>query len=396
MAIMPLPLEEIRVLDLSRLLPGPYCSLILADLGAEVIKIEEPGFGDYIRWIPPLVHGKSYRFLVLNRNKKSVTLDLKTPEGREIFLNLAAKSDVVLESFRPGVAKRLRIGYDELKAVNPRIIYCAISGYGQDGPYSTLPGHDIDYIGYAGILSITGEKNGPPIIPGVQIADVGGGGMLAATSILAALLARTKTGRGQFVDVSMLDGVVSWLTIHAAEYFGEGKSPERGRMMLSGGLAAYNIYETMDGRYLTLGILEEWFWKNLCEALKREDLSKTNFMNPSEQPKLFSALKGIFKTKTLSEWISFLSAADVPCGPVNSIEDAFKDKQVLHRKMLVEIEDPVAGRIKQIGIPIKLSDTPGSIRTPPPELGQHTEEILTKIVGLTKDEVKSLRKAKVV
>jgi crotonobetainyl-CoA:carnitine CoA-transferase CaiB-like acyl-CoA transferase len=395
MAIMPLPLEEIRVLDLSRLLPGPYCSLILADLGAEVIKIEEPGFGDYIRWIPPLVHGKSYRFLVLNRNKKSVTLDLKTPEGREIFLKLAAKSDVVLESFRPGVAKRLRIGYDELKVVNPRIIYCAISGYGQDGPYSTLPGHDIDYIGFAGVLGITGEKNGPPIIPGVQIADVGGGGMLAATSILAALLARTKTGRGQFVDVSMLDGVVSWLTIHAAEYFGEGKSPERGRMMLSGGLAAYNVYETKDGKYLTLGILEEWFWKNLCEALKREDLSKTNFMNPSEQPKLFSALNEVFKTKTLPEWISFLGAADVPCGPVNSIEDTFKDKQVLHRKMLAEMEDPVAGKIKQIGIPIKLSETPGSIRSPPPELGQHTEEILTKIAGLTKEEVKRLRKAKV-
>jgi crotonobetainyl-CoA:carnitine CoA-transferase CaiB-like acyl-CoA transferase len=391
-----LPLEGIRVLDLSRLLPGPYCSLILADLGAEVIKIEEPGFGDYIRWIPPFVHGKSYRYLILNRNKKSVTLDLKASEGRDVFFKLVEKSDVVLESFRPGVAKRLKISYDKLKMLNPRLIYCAISGYGQDGPYSCLPGHDIDYIGYAGVLGITGERNGPPVVPGVQIADVGGGGMLAATSILAALIARAKTGKGQFCDVSMLDGVVSWLTVHAAQYFGEGKSPERGNMLLSGALASYNVYETKDGKYLTLGILEEWFWKNLCSALKRDDLSKINFMSPSEQPKLSSSLKEIFKTRTLSEWISFLNAADVPCGPVNSIEDVFKDEQVLHRKMLIEIEDPVAGRIKQIGIPIKLSETPGSIRGAPPELGQHTEEALTKIAGLTIDEVKRLHKLKII
>jgi len=393
---MTLALEGIRVLDLSRLLPGPYCSLILADLGAEVLKIEEPGFGDYIRWIPPLIHGKSYRFLVLNRNKKSVTLDLKAPEGRDVFLKLVRKSDVVIDSFRPGVTKKLRISYDELKVVNPRLIYCAISGYGQDGPYSCLSGHDINYIGYAGALGITGEKDGAPIVPGVQVADVGGGGMLAAMSILAALIARTRTGKGQFCDVSMLDGVVSWLTIHAAQFFGEGKSPERGNMLLSGALAAYNVYETKDGKYLTLGILEEWFWKNLCNVLKRDDLSKTNFMSPSEQPKLFSSLKGIFRTRTLSEWITFLNAADVPCGPVNSIEDVFNDEQVLHRQMLLEISDPVAGKIKQIGIPIKLSETPGTIRSPPPELGQHTEEALTEIAGLTRDEVKRLQKLKII
>lgn len=393
---MTLALEGIRVLDLSRLLPGPYCSLILADLGAEVLKIEEPGFGDYIRWVPPLIQGKSYRFLILNRNKKSVTLDLKAPEGRDIFLKLVSKSDIVIDSFRPGVAKRLKISYDELKIVNPRIIYCAISGYGQDGPYSCLPGHDINYIGYAGALGITGKKDGAPVVPGVQIADIGGGGMLATMSILVALIAREKTGKGQLCDVSMLDGVVSWLTIHAAQFFGEGKSPERGNMLLSGALAAYNIYETKDGKYLTLGILEEWFWKNLCSALKRDDLSKINFMSPSEQPKLSSALKEIFKTRTLSEWITFLNAADVPCGPVNTIEDVFKDEQVLHRKMLLEIEDPAAGRIKQIGIPVKLSETPGAIRTSPPELGQHTEEALTEIAGLTKEEVKRLRKLKII
>jgi crotonobetainyl-CoA:carnitine CoA-transferase CaiB-like acyl-CoA transferase len=215
-------------------------------------------------------------------------------------------------------------------------------------------------------------------------------------SILVALIAREKTGKGQLCDVSMLDGVVSWLTIHAAQFFGEGKSPERGDMLLSGALAAYNIYETKDGKYLTLGILEEWFWKNLCSALKRDDLSKINFMSPSEQPKLSSALKEIFRTRTLSEWIIFLNAADVPCGPVNTIEDVFKDEQVLHRKMLLEIEDPAAGRIKQIGIPVKLSETPGAIRTSPPELGQHTEEALTEIAGLTKEEVKRLRKLKII
>jgi crotonobetainyl-CoA:carnitine CoA-transferase CaiB-like acyl-CoA transferase len=396
MSAMTLALEGIRVLDLSRLLPGPYCSLILADLGAEVLKIEEPGFGDYIRWVPPLIQGKSYRFLILNRNKKSVTLDLKAPEGRDVFLKLVRKSDIVIDSFRPGVAKRLKISYDELKVVNPRIIYCAISGYGQDGPYSCLPGHDINYIGYAGALGITGEKDRAPVVPGVQVADVGGGGMLATMSILAALIAREKTGKGQFCDVSMLDGVVSWLTIHAAQFFGEGKSPERGNMLLSGALAAYSVYETKDGRYLTVGILEEWFWKNLCNALKRDDLSKINFMSPSEQPKLSSELKEIFRTRTLSEWITFLNASDVPCGPVNTIEDVFKDEQVLHRKMLLEIEDPAAGRIKQIGIPIKLSETPGTIRSPPPELGQHTEEALTEIAGLTKEEVKRLQKLKII
>jgi crotonobetainyl-CoA:carnitine CoA-transferase CaiB-like acyl-CoA transferase len=365
-------------------------------MGAEVIKVEEPGFGDYIRWIPPMIHGKSYRYLILNRNKKSITLDLKSSEGREIFLKLVSKSDVVLESFRPGVAKRLRISYEELKTVNPRIIYCAISGYGQDGPYRDLSGHDINYIGYGGALGITGRKDELPIIPGVQIADIGGGGMLAAISILTAIVARTKTGIGQFVDVSMLDGVVSWLTIHAAEYFGSDKSPQRGEMMLSGALAAYNIYETKDHKYLTLGILEEWFWKNLCKVLQRDDLSKINFFDLNQQPRIFSTLKETFKGKTLSEWISILNAADVPCGPVNSIEDVFKDPQVLHRKMIVETEHPVAGKIRQIGIPIKLSETPGDIRRSPPELGQHTEEVLTEIVGLTIEEIKRLRKAKIV
>ncbi|WXG43211.1 MAG: CaiB/BaiF CoA-transferase family protein [Promethearchaeati archaeon SRVP18_Atabeyarchaeia-1] len=393
---MSLPLDGVRVLDLSRLLPGPFCSLMLADLGAEVIKIEEPGFGDYIRWIPPLVHGKSYRYLILNRNKKSLTLDLKSGEGREIFLRLVPKSDVILESFRPGVAKRLNIDYDQLKVINPRIIYCAISGYGQHGPYSNLSGHDIDYIGYGGILSITGEKNGPPVIPGVQIADIGAGGMLATTSILAALLSRSKTGKGQFVDVSMLDGIVSWLSIHAAEYFGEGRSPERGRMMLSGGLAAYNVYETKDGKYLTLGILEEWFWKNLCIALGRKDLTRVNFMNPVEQPGLFTTLRETFRGKTLSEWIQELNAADVPCGPVNSIEEVFKDAQVLHRQMLIEIDHPVAGRIKQIGTPIKLSDTPLTIRSAPPELGEHTVELLSQVLGMSREEIKKLQKAKIV
>jgi crotonobetainyl-CoA:carnitine CoA-transferase CaiB-like acyl-CoA transferase len=393
---MTLTLEGIRVLDLSRLLPGPFCSLILADLGAEVIKIEEPGFGDYIRQVPPMLHGKSYRYLILNRNKKSLTLNLKSEEGREIFLKLASKSDVVLESFRPGVAKRLGISYDHLKAKNPGIVYCAISGYGQDGPYSNLSGHDIDYIGYGGVLGITGEKGKPPIIPGVQIADIGGGGMLAATSILAALMARTKSGRGQFVDVSMLDGVVSWLSIHAAEYFGEGKSPQRGNMLLSGGLAAYNVYETSDSKYLTLGILEEWFWKNLCKALGRDDLCKIDFVNPSEQPRLLSFLKETFKKKPLSEWIKILNAADVPCGPVNSIEDVFKDKQVLHRKMVFEINDPSIGAIRQIGTPIKLSETPVTYRNAPPELGQNTEELLTNLLGLSEEQIAALRKSKII
>lgn len=271
------PIKGLKMLDLSRLLPGPYCSLLLADLGMEVLKVEEPGQGDYIRKIGPIRRKESAYFLAVNRNKKSMTLDLKMEESKEIFYRLTQSYDIVLESFRPGVMDRLGIGYEELKKRNPHVILCSLSGYGQSGPYRERSGHDINYIGLGGILEITGQRNGPPIIPGVQIADIGGG-MMAAIAILAAVIHREKTGEGQFLDISMLDGIISWLSVLAGKYFVDENLPQRGNMRITGRYACYQVYQTKDGRYMSLGALEEKFWKNFCEALGREDLIPKQFL----------------------------------------------------------------------------------------------------------------------
>ena len=388
---MTLPLEGLRILDLSRQLPGPYCTLMLGDMGAEVIKIEEPA----PRW--PIAEEMDPTRLALDRNKKSITLNLKTKEGKEIFYELARKADVILESFRPEVKMRLEIDYETIEKINPKIIYCSLSGYGQDGPYRNLVGHDINYIAIGGVLDISGESGGPPIIPGVQIADLGGGGMLAAIGILTALIAREKTGKGQFIDVAMLDGVVAWLSIHAWMHFAgfQAFPLKRGEMVLNGGVPSYNVYETKDGKYITIGALEPWFWQNLCKTLDREDLIPYQFATGKEGMKVRSALREIFLTRNRDEWFDLLKDEDVCVAPVNTIEGVFTDPQVLHRKMLIEMLHPKLGKIKQIGIPIKFSDTPGRIRSPPPSLGQHTEEILQSL-RYRKDEIEELREKNVI
>lgn len=264
----------LRLLDLSRLLPGPYCSLLFADLGAEVIKVEEPGLGDYARSNLPH-YGKTgvgAAYLMLNRNKKSLALNLKADAGKAIFRRLIRTADVLLESFRPGVMDRLGLGWEALRGENPGLVYCALSGYGQDGPYRNLVGHDINYMGYAGALAITGPRGGPPLMPGVQVADIGGGALMAAFAIAAALHHRARAGQGQFLDVSMTDGVVSWLANHYGPFFATGQLPVRGEERLNGGWVCYQIYETADGKHLTLGALEPKFWANLCALLRREDL----------------------------------------------------------------------------------------------------------------------------
>ncbi len=388
-------LQELKMLDLSRLLPGPYCSLLLADLGMEVLKVEDPEQGDYTRGIAPIRKKDSAIFLALNRNKKSIKLNLKIREGKEIFYKLIQSYDIILESFRPGVIDRLGIGYQELKKRNPRVILCSLSGYGQDGPYQERSGHDINYIGLGGILEITGVKNGDPILPGVQIADIGGGGMMAAIAILAAAIHREKTGEGQFLDISMMDSVVSWLSIHAGKYFMDGELLKRGDMPLTGRYACYQVYPTKDGRHMSLGALEPKFWKNFCEAVGRRDLMDKQFIEGEERLRVIEEIQNLFKTKTQEEWVYFFKKADACCEPILTFEQVFQHPQVLHRQMVVEVEHPVEGNVRQLGNPIKSSRFPFEIRTPSPAWGEHTIEVL-KAMGYSEEEIKQFKTVKAI
>ena len=383
------------MLDLSRLLPGPYCSLLLADLGMEVLKVEDLEQGDYTRTLGPIRKKDSAHFLALNRNKKSMKLNLKVKEGKEIFYKLIQSYDIVLESFRPGVMDRLGIGYQELKKRNPSVILCSLSGYGQDGPYRERSGHDINYIGLGGILEITGQKNGDPILPGVQIADIGGGGMMAAIAILAAAIHREKTGEGQFLDISMMDGVVSWLSMHAGKYFMDGELPKRGDMHLTGRYACYHVYATKDERYISLGAMEQKFWKNFCEAIGRRDLIYKQSIEGEEQLRVIEEIQKLFKTKTQKEWVDFFKNVDACGEPILTFEEVFQHPQVLHRQMVMEYEHPVEGKIRQVGNPIKSSQFPFKIRTPSPAWGEHTMEVL-KAIGYSEEEIKHFKEVKAI
>jgi crotonobetainyl-CoA:carnitine CoA-transferase CaiB-like acyl-CoA transferase len=391
---MEMPLSGITVLDLTRLLPGPFCSLLLADFGAEVIKVEQPGAGDYMRWYPPLVGDTGGMYLLLNRNKKSLTLDLSKPAGKEIFFRLARVADVVLEGFRPGVARKLGVDYEALAEANPRIVYCSISGYGQDGPYAGQPGHDINYLGYAGVLGMTGNAGGPPVVPGVQIADIGGGALAAAAGILLALLARERTGRGQFVDVAMLDGVISWLPTLAGGYFAGGEVPARGKTWLTGGYACYGVYQTKDGGYVSLGALETHFWERLCRYLGREEFIRWQFAE-EKQEEMRSFLEGVFLSRSRDEWVKIFREIDTCGGPVYNLAEVFEDPQVRHREMVFSLEHPRLGRIKQLGFPVKLSATPARVRLAPPDLGEHTKEILSRL-GYPEEQIENFRREGVV
>ena len=383
------------MLDLSRLLPGPYASLLLADLGMEVLKIEDLEMGDYMRKMGPIREQDSVYFLAVNRNKKSMTLNLKTEEGKQIFFTLIATYDVILESFRPGVMDRLGIGYEELKKRNPRIILCSLSGYGQDGPYHERSGHDINYMGLGGALDLIGEKDEPPVIPGVQMADLGAGGMMSAIAILAAIIHREKTGEGQHLDVSMLDGVISWLSIHAGKYFMDGDLPKRGEMLLTGRFACYHVYETKDGRYMSLGALEPKFWRNFCETVARRDLIHKQYAEGEERDRLIGEVQNIFQTKTQKEWVEIFKNADACCEPILNLEEVFHHPHVLHRQMVKEIEHPLEGKLRSVGNPIKSSRYPFEIRIPPPKYGEHTIEVL-KSVGYSEEEIRHFREVRAI
>ena len=366
-----MPLQSIRVLDLSRLLPGPFCTMILADFGAEVIKIEEPKLGDYARFYEPKVDEYGAMFHSLNRNKKSVALNLKAEEDKQKFLQLVKDADVLVESFRPGVMERLGLNYEILKEINPRLIYCAITGYGQTGPYAKLPGHDINFISYAGLLHLMGERDGKPLVPAVQVGDIGGGAYPAVVGILLALQEREKSGEGQFVDISMLDGVLSWLQATLPNYLQAGEDVKRGEQMLSGGLACYEVYQTKDSRWLSVGALEPKFWQAFCETIGKPDFIGKLNAPIDEQYRMKHEIQSIIFTKTLDEWMELFKKVEACVSPVLDFSEVVEHPQVQAREMILEKHNQ-----KYIGIPIKLSRTPGSIKTKAPKLGEHNDEFL--------------------
>ena len=371
-------LQAIRVLDLTRLLPGPYCTLMLADFGAEVIKVEDPVAGDYLRDFEPKLDADSAVFHSLNRNKKSICLDLKTEKERSHFLKLVETADVVMESFRPGVMKRLGLDYETLKQINPRLIYCAITGYGQTGPYKDKPGHDINYLSYAGLLHVMGEKDRKPVIPATQIADIGGGAYPAIAGILLALFEREKTGKGQLVDVSMLDGVVSWMHMLLPNVFAE-REVTRGEELLNGGFACYQVYETKDNRFLSMGGIEQKFWKVFCEGIERQDFIDCLDAPKEKQEQMIHETQRIIARKTLEEWLDIFSEKEACVTPVKIMEETLEDSQLQAREMIQTIAHPELGNMKQIGNPIKLSESPKETFLPAPKRGEHTELILREI-----------------
>jgi crotonobetainyl-CoA:carnitine CoA-transferase CaiB-like acyl-CoA transferase len=382
------PLDGVRVLDLTRLLPGNYCTLLLADLGADVVKVEEPGRGDYIRWAAPVVDGQGAAHRALNRGKRSMTLDLKSADGSPVLRRLAAGADAVVESLRPGVLERLGGGYEALSAENPRLVFCALTGYGQDGPYRDRAGHDVDYIGLAGILEATGAADGPPVLPAVQVGDFGGG-MAAAVAVVAGLREAAVTGHGRVLDVSMLDVAVSWTAVSMSWYLAAGQVPARGAMPLTGGLACYRAYRCADGRYLAVGALEPQFWRELCERLNLPELIEDHLAPPPRQEEMAARLAAVLAGRTRDEWARELANLDVCVAPVNDVAEAIRDPQVVHRGMVAE----VGGRPVGPGPAVHGGGAPAV--GPAPGLGEHTEEVLSE-AGFTTSEIAELRSRSVV
>jgi alpha-methylacyl-CoA racemase len=389
-----LPLSGLRVLDLTRLLPGGFCTLLFADLGAEVVKVEDTAMGDYIRWAPPYYEGaeesaKSALYLSLNRGKRSIRLNLKDERGRDALLRLVREYDVLVEGNRPGVMDRLGVGYERLAQENPALVYCAITGYGQDGPYRERSGHDMNYLGLVGLLGLTGEKDGPPVQAAGQIADLGGGGLMAAFGILAALRERDQTGKGQMVDVSMADGALSWLAMVAGRYFAEQAAPQRGELELAGRLICYRPYECKDG-WVTLGALEPKFWQAWCRGVGREDLVEKQFEPPGSDA--HGEVERIFIERTRDEWQEFASQHDCCLEPVLGLDEALGSELVRAREMVVELDQPGTDGVKQLGMPLKFSRTPGGPQGPGPVLGADTEDVL-RDAGFSEDEIAELIEA---
>jgi alpha-methylacyl-CoA racemase len=390
------PLDGITVLELARVAPGEFCTMLLADMGAEVLKIETPQDGEE--------DPRRAAFAFVNRNKRSLALNLKAPEGQAIFRRLAARADVVVEGFRPGVTRRLGADYETVRALNPRVVYCSLSGFGQDGPYRDHPAHDMNYLSLAGVLGLIGEPDRKPAIPLNIIADYAGASLHGALGIALALFARERTGRGQHVDVSYLDTTVALLaaTPNMRYFWSDGIAPRRGAGFLGGSYPYYAIYETKDGQLLTIGCTEPWLWENFCRAINRPDFARfarkpDQFVRAAnaEEEAARREIEAIIRTRTRDEWFDLLVAADVCVGKVYDVDEMARDPQIIHRQMIIEVEHPTHGKVKQFGIALKLSDTPGAVTRAAPHRGEHTDEVLGAL-GLSAAEIRALRDQRVV
>ena len=392
---MPAALAGITILDFTRLLPGPFCTQLLCNLGAEVIKIEDPKLGDYMRSVPPIVHDVSYPFLMVNRGKRSLSVDLKTPEGQEIVHKLARGSDVVVEQFRPGVMARLRVAYDDLAMMNPRLVYCSFSGYGQTGPYKDLPGHDINFQALAGILGVTtGREDKAPAIPGVPIADLASG-FNAALAILAALRVRDRTGRGEFIDVSIYDTAVTLMVLGLARFLATGEEPVAGETLLTGSFPFYSLYETKDGRWLSVATVEPKFWSRMCELIGAPDLAEKQFKDGAERFQVAQALADKFRGRTLAEWEALLAMENLPITGVKRVSEVVRDPHVKARGLLPVVDVSGLWKLQVIAHPAKHATLETRNPTRVPAKGQDTEEILRSL-GYTARQIQTLAKKGVV
>ena len=384
-----MPLTGVRVLDLSRLLPGGQCTLMLADMGADVIKVEEPLRGDYIRLASPFdEHGVSPLHLCYNRNKRSLALDLKNESGVSTLLRLVKDTDVLVDSFRPGVMDRLGIGYQRLKQENPALVHCAITGYGQEGPLARTPGHDLNFQALGGVVELTGAAEGHPYVPGVLIGDVGAG-MWAAFAILAALRLAERTGAGQFIDMSMLDAVMGFLSIHGQTYLSTGQCPGREEMRHNGRRPCYRLYPTKDGRMLSVACSEPKFWVNLCKLIGHDDLYEDYGASGERRTEVIQALNKTFQTKTLEEWTTFFDGADVCVSPALNMRESFGNTHVQSNGLVREYQHPVKGTYPGTRPAPKFSDLPTRDSLPPPRLGEHSVEIF-KEYGFQDKEIENL------
>ncbi len=394
-------LDGIKILELARVAPGEFCTMLLADMGAEVLKVETPAADGKPE---PDEEKRRAAFAYVNRNKRSLALNLKTPEGQAIFHGLAATADVIVEGFRPGVMKRLGGDYETIRKIDPRIIYCSLSGFGQDGPYRDYPAHDLNYLSLSGVLGLIGEADRKPAIPLNLVADYGGASLHGALGIMIALFARERTGKGQHVDVAYLDATLSLLgaTPNLRFFFSDGLAPRRGAGFLGGSYPYYAVYETKDRKLLSIACTEPWLWENFCRAIGRPDFAKYSRLadqfvraaNP-EEIRVREEIEAIIRTRPRDEWYDFLVKQDVCVGKVYDVEEVFEDPQIRARQMVVETEHPEIGKVKEVGVAIKMSGTPGRVRGAAPYRGEHTDQVLSEL-GMKPEEIRQLRDKRVV